>query len=65
MNAPEPRVTESVTIEKSPVRPEAEEDLDGGWFAQSTREMRREIGPLARPRPASPTGDDEVDGWLR
>ena len=60
MNAPG-KTTEYVTVEKSLLRREPEEDLDGGWFVQPESEIRA----IARPRSVPPTGDDEVDSWLK
>ena len=68
MNAPEPKATKHVTLEKSPLRRavetarRGEEDLDGGWFVQAAPESRR---PSERPKTVPPTGDDEIDRWLR
>jgi len=65
MNAPEPKATKYVTLEKSLLRHETakgEEDFDGGWFVQSKPDSRR---PSERPKTVPPTGDDEIDRWLR
>jgi hypothetical protein len=68
MNAPEPKATTYVTLEKSLLRRAAEaagteeEDLDGGWFVRAAPESRR---PSERPKTVPPTGDDEIDRWLR
>ncbi len=40
---------------------EADEELQDAWFVR--RPSR--VVPLASPASLSPTGDDEVDAWLR
>ena len=65
MNAPEKKATEYVTVERSLLRSDREndpeEDLEKQWFAQPVSGMRR----TARPASVPPTGDEEVDSWLR
>jgi hypothetical protein len=42
-------------------KPAEEEDLEGGWFVHPVSQSV----PVARPRTVPPTGDAEVDGWLK
>jgi hypothetical protein len=64
MNAPEPKQNgDRPAIEKSLLRSPEGADLEGEWFVVEEPEIR----PVAKPRMKSvpPTGDDEVDRWLR
>jgi hypothetical protein len=59
MNALQKKAVKDATRES--VLHAAEDDLREDWFAQPASDTR----PIARPKSVPPTGDEEVDGWLR
>ena len=64
MNAPRPKQNgDHLTIQKSLLRSPEGADPEGNGLSSKSRRIR----PVAKPRMTSvpPTGDDEVDRWLR
>jgi hypothetical protein len=61
MNAPDPKNEPQLQPRPAGAPGATEEDLEGGWFVQPASQM----SPVAKARSVPPTGDDEVDGWLR
>ncbi len=61
MNAPDPKLAGDTNPEERRARTEGDADLEGGWFVQPASQTV----PAVRPKSVSPTGDDEVDTWLR
>jgi hypothetical protein len=63
MNAPSNEASQIDAREGATRSTEAEPEInEDGWFVDGGPSATR---PTARPKSSPPTGDDEVDRWLR
>jgi hypothetical protein len=61
MNAPKP--SHAPNVPANQLRDiEERESLESGWFVDPASSVRQ---PVARAKSVPPTGDDDVDAWLR
>ncbi len=61
MNAPKP--SHAPHVPANQLRDiEERESLESGWFVDPASSVRQ---PVARAKSVPPTGDDDVDAWLR